>query len=673
MSYKIKGMEISKLAVIGAGQIGPDILLHFARVFSGNGVQLYLVDVAEAALQKAQQKIEKKINRGVETGAFKPEMAGQMKASINYTLNYDDIAGADLVLEAATENDAVKDGIFKRVELLCSDQTIFMSNSSHMTPEVIFKNIRDKRRCLVAHYFFPADRNVVVELIPADQTDPKLVDCLIDFYASIGKVPIVVKSSYGYAIDPIFEGLCQVAILCLERGWGNEKQIDKVAQETLGLGVGPFTALNLTGGNPITGHGLDEMHKLLMPWFKTPARLHEAVLGKTAWDTAVKDEQVTVPEELNEKLRNEFLGAYFSLAALVIDMGISNVADLDMACEMALVVKPPFTFMNRFGVGRALQLARQFSLRHPSFNVPASLESAASAGHWKVDHIVKTVKGSIAILTIRLPKVLNALNSGVMNEILEHCKLIEADDTISGTVLTGFGNKAFVSGADIRELAACKSAAEGIANSQGFQQVINFIENMRKPVVCAYNGFAFGGGNELGMGCTLRIARKGLPVVFCQPEVNLGFIPGAGGTQRLPRLIGLDKAAEILRTGRPVSGKEALELGLLYKEVETDLITAAMEIIGEIVSGKLKIKPINKAPFINSGQKPASLDLGHLSKKIDSILCRAIYEGAGMELADGLKLESALFGECILTRDMKIGVDNFATKGARAKAEFIHS
>lgn len=669
----LKTNNFTKLSVIGAGQIGPDILLHFSKVFAGKHVQLVLVDIAETALQNAQKRIEKKIAKGMETGAFKPEQAKAMQGSIMYTTHYNEISGSQLVLEAATESEPIKDKIFKQAEALCGDETIFLSNSSHMQPEVIFKNIKNQSRCLVSHYFFPADRNPIVELIPSDKTDKNLINELMTFYEEIGKVPIVVKSSYGYAIDPIFEGLCQTALMCLEKGWGNEKQIDKIAQETLGLGVGPFTALNLTGGNPITAHGLDEMGKLVMPWFKTPSILHQAVENKTAWNIAIKDEVVEVSNELHTKLRDEFLGAYFSLSSFIIDWGISSVNDLDMACELSLVIKAPFTFMNKFGTQNALEVVKKFNANHPEFKVPISLENAAKNGQWQIEQITKTIKNNVAILTIRRPKVLNALNSDVMGQILKHCKEIEQDNTIKGVVITGHGTKAFVSGADIRELAACKTPAEGVANSRYFHSVLSFIENMKKPVICAYNGFAFGGGNELGMACTLRIAKKGLPIAFCQPEVNLGFIPGAGGTQRLPRLISVEKASEILRTGRPVSGKEALSLGFIYKEFDGDLVNEAITIIEQINSGKITPKRLSKDPAISDIECPPEITLNHLSKRIDQILCRAIYDGLRMRLEDGLELESTLFGECILTKDMKIGLETFMKQGAKAKAEFIHA
>jgi len=689
MSYQDHTISVSKLSIIGAGQIGPDIALHFAKSFAGHDVKIVIVDIVEKAIQGAKAKIDKKIQKGVESGAFKPKLAETMTGSITYTLNYQDIAGSDIVLEAATEDEKIKDAIFRQVEAICSDTCLFFSNSSHMQPEVIFKNVKNQRRCLVTHYFFPAERNPVVELIPSDKTDKGLVENVLGFYESIGKVPIKVKSSYGYAIDPIFEGLCQLAVMCLEKGYGTVKEIDKAAMDTLGLGVGPFTALNLTGGNPITDHGLNEMHTKLMPWFQSPKTLSDAVKNKQPWETAARREEVMVPLEKKEKLTKEFLGAYFGLASFIIDLGLVDVSSLDMATETALVVKAPFRMMNKMGVGKALAIVEEFCKEHNGFGAPNSLKHAVQAGKWEISQVVKTIKDDVAVLTIRRPRVLNALNTEVMAELLAHFEAIEQDRNVIGTVLTGFGNKAFVSGADIRELATCKTPQDGYDMCQRFHKVMNRIETLKKPVVCALNGFAFGGGNELAMACTMRIAKKNLPVVACQPEVNLGFIAGAGGTQRLPRLVGLDKGAELLRTGRPISSREAVDIGLIHKEVEGDLIGEAISLVKQIAGGKIKVTPIQKTPLSRQDLRPdgqhghqevtpddtrkaRNLDIGHLSRAIDGILVRAIYDGAGMNLKDGLDLECRLFGECITTQDMKIGIDNFMKNGPKAKAQFVH-
>jgi enoyl-CoA hydratase/3-hydroxyacyl-CoA dehydrogenase len=494
MSYIYKNLSISKLSIIGAGQIGPDICLHFSKVFSKHNVELVLVDISEDALANAQTKIEKKIQKGVDTGAFKPAMADAMKNSISYTTDYQNIAESNIVLEAATEDEKIKNIIFNQVEDICDDDCLFLSNSSHMRPEVIFHNIQNKSRCLVTHYFFPAERNPVVEIIPGEETDVSVTQSLMGLYESIGKVPIEVKSSYGYAVDPIFEGLCQTAILCLEKGYGTVKEIDAVAQKSLGLGVGPFTALTLTGGNPITNHGLDEMNHELIPWFKSPKLLQDAVENNTSWDIAKRGEKVEVSPEKLPVLEKQFLGAYFALSSYIIDIGISNVSDVNMACEVALVMKAPFALMNKMGLDSACQIVEDFCVEHKEFPFSESLNNARQKGKWDISNIVKTVQDGVAVFTIRRPKVLNALNLGVIAELETGLIDAENDNSILGSVITGFGVKAFVSGADINMLASLKTPEEGYENARSFQVVFSRIQNMKKPIVCAMNGFAFGGG-----------------------------------------------------------------------------------------------------------------------------------------------------------------------------------
>lgn len=657
--------------MIGAGQIGPDICLHFAKVFWKNEVSLVLIDISDEALAKAKSKIEKKISKGLETGAFSQKMADTMNSSIVYSTDYSNISGSNLVLEAATEDGKVKDIIFKQVEKLSDDNCIYLSNSSHMQPEVIFRNIRNKSRCFVAHYFFPAERNPIVEIVPGKDSDPKLTAELLSFYEAIGKVPIEVGSSYGYAIDPIFEGLCELAILCLEKGYGTIKEIDKMAQKTLKQGVGPFTALNLTGGNPITNHGLEEMRKTHIPWFRSPKTLQEAVANSTAWDTAKRGEKVEVDPQTAEVLRKQFLGGYFALASYIIDRGITNVNDLDMATEIALVIAAPFTLMNKIGIDEAYYLVLDWCEEHSEFPVPESIKDAKAAGKWDISRIVNKRVDNVAVLTIRRPKVLNALNLEILDELRRELESAKEDSGVDAIVITGFGTKAFVSGADINMLASLKTPEEGFNNSQSFQKLINVIEQCDKPTVCALNGFAFGGGNELAITCTARIAKKGLPVLACQPEANLGFIPGAGGTQRLPRLVGVDIAAEILRTARVVSGKEALDIGLIDKEAEGDLVAEAVEFAKKLASGEAQPREYMKQGSTQS-LAPSDMNIGHLSKKIDEIMNKAIYDGIKLPLEEALKLESKLFGECLLTEDMKIGLENFMENGPRAKAQFTH-
>ncbi|HEX5624530.1 MAG TPA: enoyl-CoA hydratase-related protein, partial [Saprospiraceae bacterium] len=538
-------------------------------------------------------------------------------------------------------------------------------------PERIFGHLKNSSRALVAHYFFPADSNPMIELVPSIHTRPDLVRTLAGFYEQIGKIPVVVKSAYGYAVDPVFEGLCQVAICGLEKGEGTVKEIDAVAEEVLGLGVGPFKALNLTGGNPITAHGLDIMGERLLPWFKTPALLHRMVDTKKAWETSKRDERIDIDPSIAARLADRFLGAYFALTSFIIDTGIIGLDDLNLACEVALVMNAPFKMMNDIGLDRALILVEKFCAENPGFPIPDSIRHARLQGGWKLSDLQVGQDGQTCVITIRRPKVLNALNLEVLEQIRDVLREVENRADVNSVVITGQGSKAFVSGADLNMISSLKTPEDGVRNSQRFQSVLNDIAHYSKPVVCALNGIAFGGGNELALACTARIAVKNLPVLFCQPEVKLGFIPGGGATQRLPRLIGMEKATEILRTGRTVSGAEALEIGYLDRESQGDLVEDACTLAGDILAGDYTPKRLEERP-LNGTPDMKPVEIGNLSRRIDRLLLDCIRIGWTKPLKDALCAESEIFGECMKTKDMYIGLDNFKTNGPKVAANFIH-
>jgi enoyl-CoA hydratase/carnithine racemase len=175
------------------------------------------------------------------------------------------------------------------------------------------------------------------------------------------------------------------------------------------------------------------------------------------------------------------------------------------------------------------------------------------------------------------------------------------------------------------------------------------------------------------MACTTRICKAGLKVIAGQPEPTLGIIPGAGGTQRMPRLIGIEKAAQMLRTGRPIGSKDAVQLGLCLEEVTGDLRARAVTLAREIAHGQRKVKPIERGAMAAVPAELPPVEIGALSKAVDQVLCRAILEGARKPLREGLALEAKCFGEICGLRDMRIGVENFLANGPKVKAAFVHA
>ena len=673
MAFTMFGRTIRKIGVIGSGNIGPDIALHFSQTLYAYGVPVVVVDIVQAALDSGSKKAGSKMAKAAEKGIYKKEVADTIFKNMLFTTDYDTLSDADLVIEAAFERIDVKNKIFARCEEVCPKTAILASNSSHMVPDEIFDKMKDKSRCVVLHYFFPAERNIAFEIIPAKETDPALVEYMMKFYEFIGKVPIYVKGRYGYALNPIFEGVFLAAALIVEKGVASVKQADAIVQKALGMGVGPFTAHNLAGGNPLTQHGLMGMTSAIMPWYRSPKILDDQVKSGKPWETAGRGEKVDYSSETYEAVSNRVIGAYFGMACEIVGSGITNISDLDLGVDVGLVMTPPFEMMNKVGIKKSLELVEAYAKENPEFKVAEILKKQAGSGKpWKIPVVLREDKGDVAIVKIRRPKVLNALNKDVFEQLRKIFTDIQKDSKIKGAILTGFGTRAFVSGADIGMLAAQKTAKEAEEACLNNYSVLSLIENLGKPVVCALNGLAFGGGNEVAMACTARIAKKGQKALVGQPEPKLGFIPGAGGTQRLPRLVGIEKAWPILRNSNPISSAEAKEIGLIQEEVEGDLIEAGLNWVKNILSGKVKAPSIPKGPVPIPSKLP-EVGIGHLSRKIDELLQKAILEGAKMTLEDGLKLEAKIFGECFSTQDRKIGIDNFMKNGPKVNANFVHN
>jgi len=239
----------------------------------------------------------------------------------------------------------------------------------------------------------------------------------------------------------------------------------------------------------------------------------------------------------------------------------------------------------------------------------------------------------IALVTINRPKALNSLSGGVIRELLDVCIRVESDDSIGALILTGAGEKAFVAGADISELAKLDPVGARDFCLRG-QKVCNCLANMPKPTIAAVNGFALGGGCEIAMACHIRIASENAK--FGQPEVKLGIIPGYGGTQRLPRLIGLGRAIEWLTTGAMMDAAEAYRIGLVNRvTAPAELIATARNIAREI----LKVGPMAVRYTLEAARK-----------------------GLEMSIEDGLNLEATLFGLSIATADSKEGLSAFLEK-----------
>ncbi len=249
------------------------------------------------------------------------------------------------------------------------------------------------------------------------------------------------------------------------------------------------------------------------------------------------------------------------------------------------------------------------------------------------DNLLLTRDGAVAVVTLNRPKVLNALNNQTLAELSACMAGLKADDSVRAVILTGAGEKSFVAGADINELAAL-SPVEGQAHARRGQLIFDAIEQLGKPVIAAINGFALGGGCELAMACTVRLAAD--TARFGQPEVNLGLIPGYAGSQRLPRLVGKGVALELLLTGDMVSAQRAYEIGLVNRVVPAaDLMAEATKLAQALAA---------KAPIAVR------------------FILEAVNQGMESPFAAGEYLETTLFGTIASSADMREGTKAFLEK-----------
>lgn len=683
MGLSIAGRTLGHVVVVGSGQIGPDIALHFAKTLASEGGRVTVIDVAAAALDAGRARTEAKIAKGEQTGAFKPAEAQAMRAALGWTTDYGAAAGADLVVEAATESVELKSRIFAQLEGIVAADAILLSNSSHLEPERIFAQLQRPERAAVAHYFFPAERNPMVEIVAGAGTADTTAEWLMRFYEAIGKVPVRVQSRYGYAVDPIFEGIFQCAAQLVARGLGSVREVDDAAREALGLAVGPFTAMNLTGGNPITAHGLDEMHTRIGGWYQAPAMLHALLAAQGPggkWEVCKRGETAPIDDPARKQAVLEGLrGGYLALAFEIVDAGLCSLDDLELAVATALDVAGPAALANRLGVAEALRLVEAAAAAWPQLPVSPTLRAQAARGvpfdpsNLVEEDLLLPHGGVVRIVRVRRPKVLNALDATTYRQLQAAFADVAAAPHVVGAVLSGFGPKAFISGADIGALRAIRTPAEGRAIAALAHEVTRQIETLGKPVVAALNGVAFGGGLELALGCHARVGVTLRGPLCGLPETNLGILPAGGGTQRLPRLVGLERAAAMIRTAQMLSAPEALAAGIVSHLAPPDrLMAVAVAMVAHLAAGRMLLPRPPEEPLAETPPALPAVDIGHRSRAVDAIVCDALAGGAARTLDEGLAHELDCFARICALQDMRIGIESFVQHGPRAAAAFVH-
>jgi enoyl-CoA hydratase/carnithine racemase/3-hydroxyacyl-CoA dehydrogenase len=542
-----------------------------------------------------------------------------------------------------------------------STDTLIGFATSGLPRAWIAAEVAHPERCFVNHPFYPAWRSLPIEVVGG--TDEALLQRMSDTMVRLGKVPIITADVVCFAADDVFCNYCSEAVRIFEEGIATPAQVDAIVHGAIG-GGGPFNVLDGTQGNLLVAHCQELMRDAAQDgqWFQPP----ESLTRTEPWRNPRAGEDASHDAATAKIVLDRMLAVLFARTYYVVDNNICDPSGMNWMTRMALgFSKGLLDLAADYGAEQVREICLAYAAAHPGFEVPVSIREGRLAryrGNVAIDR-----DDDLAVVTIRRPEVLNALNARTLAEIDSAMRELEADDSVAGVVLTGFGGA--LAGADIGELAATPDAiaAEALCNRE--HAIAAFMASMSKPLVAAVDGPVLGGGAEISMSCHARVAGKKL--MLGQPEVNLGIIPGYGGTQRLPRLIGLDKAIAMMRTGASIFAKEACSIGWAHGEPVDDAIAAAKALIRSHIAGEITLSPVDEAPLSVPDALPA-VDIGHRSLTIDAILVDVIRRGLVLPLAEGLALEAKGFGRCTESVDMHIGMTNFMQNGPRVPAAFLN-
>jgi enoyl-CoA hydratase/3-hydroxyacyl-CoA dehydrogenase len=652
------------IGVIGSGSIGPDLAYGFVSALAkAEGGKVYLVDIRKEALASGMDRIRGYMHKGLTRGKLSPKAARAMEAALVPTLDVRDLADCDYVLEAATEDLSIKRTILNQLEEVVSADCLIGFATSGIPRAQIAAETKHPERCFVNHPFFPAWRALPIEVVLSGHEgyDARMLRTL----SKLGKIPIATADVPCFAADDIFCNYCAEAARIVAEGTATPAQVDKIVNDAIG-GGGPFNVMDLTRGNLLNVHCLDLMKEAPTgsEWFTPPPIFTEQ--GNKPWHDRAKPGDPTHDDALAREVRDRILAVLLGRTYFVVDNEICHPTELNWLTRTALGFrKGLLEIAEELGADRVHDLCASYAARHPGFEPPPSIAEKklpAFRRNLKVER-----DAEIAVVTIFRPEVKNALNDGTMGELASVFEELAWEDGIRGAVLTSADGS--LAGADIMELAVLKTPEEARAKCRRGQSVLDMISAMKKPVVAALDGPVLGGGAELSMACHARVVGRNL--VVGQPEVNLGIIPGYGGTQRLPRIIGLERGLELLRTGRTVGAKQACEWGWAEGEPAADVVAAAKETIRRHLDGQVELAPVNPAALEVPAQVPA-VDIGHRSLTIDSILVDVLRDGLSKPLAEGLSVEADGFARCRQTVDYDIGMKNFIQNGPRVPAAFLH-
>ncbi len=639
------------IAIIGAGTIGPDIGYYLKSDLPD--LKLVLIDINEKALEKALERMATYTKKGVAMGKISETAAAKISENIVTSTDYGALADCDWVLEAATENLALKKEIFSRVEALIRPDALITSNTSSLPAERLFSHLKHPERATVTHFFAPAFKNPAVEVIEWDKADPAVIDYLRWFFYATGKVPMVTADAVCFMLDRIFDNWCNEAALLLDVATAAE--IDTVATEF--VHAGPFFVLNLANGNPI----IVETNTLQMQEEGEHYRPAGIFTSVDRWVTVQPGKSVSVTPEKARIIRDRLLGILFSQTVDILDRRIGDASDHDLGCCVALGFrKGPIELMREIGEAEVTRILAEFAKHKPGMPMPKK-PIRDYFNYYR--YLLVSELDNTVVISLRRPEAMNALHDGMTDEILRVLTAYQDNPDIHGFVITGYGTQAFCAGADIGKFPTMLGdKQQSVEYARACSRLLIHLDQCRKPVVAALNGMALGGGLELAIRCHGLIAVRNAWMQL--PEITLGIVPGIGAMvvpyRRWPDAS--ETFHDMLLTAKKLSAEEANAIGMVNELVNnrSELIPAAIRMVKRMTASGRHISdaPVKIADM--PAGSTASVAGQVLSRQISGIIAGAVKSAAAApSFAEALEVGYDAFGESALTAAANEGIGAF--------------
>jgi enoyl-CoA hydratase/3-hydroxyacyl-CoA dehydrogenase len=639
------------VVVVGAGTIGPDIGYYLKSAVPD--LKLYLLDISQPALDRAVQRFADYTTKAVQRGKMSAADAEKVRADVHATTDYDVAREADWAIEAATEDLPLKRKIFAQLEALMRPDAWITSNTSSLPAARIFAELRHPGRATVTHFFAPAWRNPIVEVIDTPALGRDVLEDLRGLFCLTGKVPLVTADVPCFMLDRVFDNWCNEAAHLLD--CASAAEIDSVAAEF--VHVGPFFVLNLAHGNPI----IIETNTLQADEEGEHYRPASIFRSVETWRTAATGKLASVKRETAAAIRDRLLGILISQSGDILDRHIGAAADLELGCRLALGFKSgPIELMGRLGAAEFNRIGGRLAHDRPGLPLPKRPpEQYQGFSRFVLVDDVDDVK----VITLRRPEALNALHDELTDEILAVIRRFETDPAVHGFVITGYGSRAFSAGADIGRFPKMLGDAGAAAQyARDCSRLLLHLDRMGKPAVAALNGMALGGGLELAMRCHGIVAMRNATLQF--PEILLGIAPGLGAMavpyRRWPQAAATFYA--MLRRAERISARSAHELGIVdsLSDDYAAMIGAAVARVHALqgqfwppADGAIAIAPPAPSDAIAANGQ-------NLSAEVIGILERGIAAAAAAPSFDAaLEIGYRAFGASACTAAAREGIDAF--------------